>query len=274
MLRAKKTLGQNFLNSKSVARDIVRAGELTVKDTVLEIGPGKGFLTEELLASGAHVIAVEKDTRLIPFLAEKFSTEIHEGRFTLIEGDILEIFGILVLPLPASYKLIANIPYYITGQTLRTFLEAEHRPERIILMVQKEIADRIIARNIKESILSLSVKVYGTPHLIKKVPARYFTPKPKVDSAVLAIKEISGKHFENKEIKRGFFDIVKAGFAHKRKKLSGNLKELLGKDALNILRAAEIFPDARAEDVPFEKWLALTQLSINNKKKVLPNNDN
>ncbi|KKU81945.1 MAG: Ribosomal RNA small subunit methyltransferase A [Parcubacteria group bacterium GW2011_GWA1_47_8] len=259
MLRAKKTLGQNFLNSKSIARDIVRAGELAVKDTVLEIGPGKGFLTAELLASGAHVIAVEKDMRLIPFLAEKFAAEIRAGCFTLIEGDILEIFETLDLPLPPSYKLIANIPYYITGQILRTFLEAKHRPERIILMVQKEIADRIIARDHKESILSLSVKAYGTPHLIKKVPARYFTPKPKVDSAVLAIKEISGRNFEDKKTEQKFFSLIKAGFAHKRKKLSGNLKELLGKEVLNILHATNISPDARAEDVPFDKWFLLSK---------------
>src|SRR3989344_810169 len=231
MIRAKKSLGQNFLNSKAVARDIVRVAELVPADTVLEIGPGKGFLTAELLASGARVIAVEKDNRMIPLLSEKFAEAIARGQFTLIHGDILEdpekglTFLKKVNPF-SGYKLVANIPYYLTGQILRNFLEMENKPERMILMVQKEVATRIVARDNKESILSVAVKVYGTPKLIKKVPARYFTPAPKVDSAILSIENISGKSFPDKASEKVFFDIVRASFAHKRKMLAGNLKKI------------------------------------------------
>ncbi len=272
-MKAKKSLGQNFLNSKTVARDIVRAAELTPTDTVLEIGPGKGFLTGALLASGAHIIAVEKDDRMIPILSEKFAIEIAENRFTLIHGDIVEITASIgkgsalgsikadplpMLTLPVGYKLVANIPYYITGHILRAFLEARLKPERIILMLQKEVADRIVARDKKESILSIAIKAYGTPRIVKKVPARYFTPAPNVDSAVLAITNISNKNFPNTAFEKRFFEIMKAGFAHKRKQLTGNLKDIFGEHTRVLLEQAGIHQNARAEDITLEKWLKIT----------------
>lgn len=256
MVHAKKSLGQNFLNSKTVARDIVRAGELSANDTVLEIGPGKGFLTSELLATGANVIAVEKDDRMIPLLQEKFALEIKQRQLTLIHGDVLDFN----YQLPTiNYKLIANIPYYLTGQIIRTFLESKNKPERMILMVQKEVATRIVARDKKESILSIAVKVYGTPKLVKKVPARYFTPAPKVDSAILSIENISGTNFANKISEKYFFEVVRAGFAHKRKVLSGNLKELFGEKIFDILEKAGVPQNARAEDLSLSQWLAIAQ---------------
>lgn len=260
-MRAKKSLGQNFLNSKAVARDIVRAAELSPADTVLEIGPGKGFLTAELLASGTRVVVVEKDDRMIPLLKEKFANEITERRFMLVHGDIL---GLEVQSpvgwrshLHPGYKVVANIPYYITGQILRMFLEADEKPERMILMLQKEVAERIVARDGKESILSLSVKAYGTPRIVKKVPARYFTPAPKVDSAVLAIGNLSGKHFKDRASEERFFEIIKAGFAHKRKRLASNLKELFGDKTESLLAQAGIASNARAEDAALDQWLML-----------------
>ena len=257
MIHAKKSLGQNFLNSKTVARDIVRASELSPADTVLEIGPGKGFLTSELLASGAHVTAVEKDDRMIPILSEKFSEEIKNKQFTLVHGDIMEEFDKKTLKLPANYKLVANIPYYLTGQIIRTFLEAKEKPNMMILMVQKEVATRIVARDKKESILSVAVKVYGTPKLIKKVPARYFTPSPKVDSAILSIENISGKNFTDKVSEKYFFEVVRAGFAHKRKVLAGNLKELFGENTLDALKKASVPENARAENLSLVQWLSI-----------------
>lgn len=277
MVRAKKTLSQNFLNSKGVARDIVQAGELASQDVVLEIGPGKGFLTTELLASGTHVIAVEKDDRLIPLLTEKFAFEISKRKFTLIHGDVIELMEKGKLPLPLSYKLIANIPYQITGQILRIFLSgrankdgarhdlARSKPERMILMVQKEVATRIVARDKKESILSLSVKAYGTPRIVKKVPARYFSPAPNVDSAVLAVEHISGDNFKTTEHEQVFFNLVKTGFAHKRKQLAGNLKELAGDETLSLLTSVNIAPTARAEDIPLNQWLTLTEAYLKTK---------
>lgn len=259
MVHAKKSLGQNFLNSKTVTRDIARAGGLSSTDTVLEIGPGKGFLTSELLASGANVIAVEKDDRMIPILSEKFAEQIKNKKFILIHGDILEELEMNKLKLPQNYKLVANIPYYLTGQIIRTFLEAMEKPERMILMVQKEVATRIVARDKKESILSIAVKVYGAPKLVKKVPARYFTPAPKVDSAILSIQNISGNNFTGKISEKHFFEIVRAGFAHKRKILAGNLKELFGEKTFTILENADVSKNARAEDLSLKQWLSIAE---------------
>lgn len=261
MVHAKKSLGQNFLNSKTVAKEIVRAAELSSTDTVLEIGPGKGFLTTDLLSSGSKVIAVEKDDRMIPILSEKYASQIRSKQLTIIHGDIMEKLEKKSLPLPKNYKLIANIPYYLTGQIIRSFLEAVKKPEIMVLMVQKEVATRIVARDKKESILSIAVKVYGTPKLIKKVPARYFTPAPKVDSAILSISNISSKNFKNKTSEKHFFEIIRAGFSHKRKMLAGNLKGLFGESTLAVLEKVGIKKNARAEDVPLSEWLLLAEES-------------
>jgi len=258
-MRAKKSLGQNFLNSKTVAQEIVRSAELSNSDTVLEIGPGKGFLTTELLKTGAHVFAIEKDDRLIPLLQEKFAEHIQKGTFSLIHDDVTNFDPSTYGLNDHSYKLIANIPYYLTGYIIRTFLETPYKPERMIVMLQKEVADRIVARDHKESILSIAVKAYGTPRIVKKVPARYFTPAPNVDSAVLAIEHISNTHLNDKKLEKLFFEIVKTGFAHKRKQLAGNLKEMFGDKTLTLLEQTRVDPHARAEDVPFEKWLACTE---------------
>ena len=258
-MRAKKSLGQNFLNSHAVAREIVASAKIAPSDTVLEIGPGKGFLTEGLLASGAHVIIVEKDDRMIPLLSDKFAQELLEKRLTLIHGDIVELLDTQTLKLPKKYKVVANIPYYITGYILRAFLERGEKPETMVLMVQKEVADRIIARDKKESILSIALKAYGTPRLVKKVPARYFTPAPNVDSAVIAIENISNKYFKNKSEEARFFEVMKTGFAHKRKQLAGNLRELFGDKTIAKLEQSGISATARGEDITLEAWLRLAK---------------
>src|SRR3989344_3189802 len=157
-MRAKKSLGQNFLTSHAVAQDIIAAAHITPDDVVLEIGPGKGFLTEGLLQKAKKVIAVEKDGRMVEYLKDKFREEIRNGKLELIHQDILSFdpagCGLRV----TGYKLIANIPYYITGEILRTFLSGDTQPSLMVLMVQKEVAERIVARDGKESILSMSVK--------------------------------------------------------------------------------------------------------------------
>lgn len=259
MVHAKKSLGQNFLNSRAVAREIAREAGLTTADTVLEIGPGKGFLTSELLLSGSKVIAVEKDDRMIPLLSEKFAEEITSGHLKLIHGDIIEFFENKSLPLPSKYKLVANIPYYLTGQIIRIFLETTKKPEIMVLMVQKEVATRIVARDKKESILSIAVKVYGTPKLVKKVPARYFTPSPKVDSAILSISNISNKNLKDIATEKYFFEVVRAGFSHKRKMLTGNLKDIFEENTLAVLEKVGIKKNARAENVSLPQWLSLAE---------------
>ncbi len=260
-MKAKKSLGQNFLKSKQALRDIVQAGEVTEKDTILEIGPGKGALTGELLAHGGTVIAIEKDRELITYLSEKFKAEIATKKLLLIEDDILD-FEFSIYKLSATtYKLIANIPYNITGAIIRKFCEAEQQPERMVLLVQKEVAERIVARDKKESILSISVKAYGTPKIIAKVPARYFSPAPKVDSAIIAITNIS-KNMFTAVSEQSFFEIVRSGFAHKRKVLIKNLEEgvSIPKEKLLIIwEQLTLSPNVRAEELSLENWGQIVQ---------------
>lgn len=234
---------------------IADAADIQAGETILEVGPGEGALTAELLSRGAKVIAVEKDSRLIPLLKEKFSQYEQEKKFTLIEADALE-FDIAAHIQKSGYKIVANIPYYITGALLRTFLSEKNHPSLLVLLVQKEVAERI-ARSKKESILSLSIKAYGTPTYVKTVPRGAFSPPPNVDSAILKIENVSRKNFSSAEDEDRFFEIVRAGFAQKRKLLKRNLESALGKDALPAMQKAGIPENARAEDVALAEWLAL-----------------
>lgn len=277
--KAKKSLGQNFLKSEPALRKIIEAGEIHNTDVVLEIGPGKGALTEKLLEVSEKVIAVEKDYELFGFLKTKFAKEIEEKRLTLLRDDILE----LNVEEFAHYKIIANIPYNITGAILKKFLTEEHQPERMVLMVQHEVAKRITEA--KGSLLSISVKAYGEPKMIMKVPKRYFSPAPKVDSAVILIKNISRKNFaplldeegvgggdskdnhlalkgtppskggEENKFENRFWEIVKLGFAHKRKKLSGNLKGVIDFQKSDLLE----FANKRAEELTLNDWILLSK---------------
>ncbi|MDP1625383.1 MAG: 16S rRNA (adenine(1518)-N(6)/adenine(1519)-N(6))-dimethyltransferase RsmA [bacterium] len=259
MAFAKKSLGQNFLISERVVGGIVMAGEITPGEQVIEIGPGKGVLTAALLRAGAHVIAVEKDDRLIPLLATRFKPEISRGDLVLIHGDVLESMDAVSIRIKGHYKVIANIPYYITGQIIRQFLSIDDKPDSMILMVQKEVADRIIARDGKESILSLSVKVYATPSLVMNVSRGNFFPIPNVDSAVLKLSDIK-MPFANTTDESRFFETVKAGFAQKRKKLAGNLTSVMPKDQVaQKFKALGLDDNARAEDVSLDIWIKLAQ---------------
>ena len=252
-LFAKKSLGQNFLIQPQIVIDIVKASCAKEGETVVEIGPGTGLLTKQLLETGARVIAVEKDTRLIGVLSEKFASYIESGSFTLIEGDILET----TLTLKEEYRVIANIPYYITGKIIRTFLEREHPPTSMTIMVQKEVAQRIIARDQKESLLSVSVKAYGTPEYVRTVKAGNFAPIPKVDSAVLHIKDISHANFKNTSASH-FFEILHAGFGSKRKKLFKNLKPFNVDNRVAVaFEDCSIEKGLRAEDLSVSDWVCL-----------------
>lgn len=259
MIKAKKSLGQNFLNSKPVLQKMVLAGDVTNKDTVVEVGPGEGSLTQVILETGAKVIAIEKDDRLISVLKEKFTLEIESGQFTLIHGDALE-FDISRFKIQdLRFKLIANIPYYITGLLLRYFLESETPPEKIVLLVQKEVAERIVARDKKESILSLSVKYFGTPKYILKVSKTLFRPKPKVDSAIILIDNIKNKQTINE--REAFFKLIKAGFTQKRKLVIKNLENVLPKESLVVaFKKTAISEKSRAENISIEKWRELVGL--------------
>lgn len=252
----KKSLGQHFLNSEHYLSLIVDSAKIAAGEQVLEIGPGDGALTRALLARGAKVSATEKDHRLIPILKETFAKEIAENKLVLIEGDVLRFD--ISSHLGRSYKLVANIPYYITGAILEKFLSHAKQPMCMVLLVQKEVAQRI-ARDEKESILSLSVKAYGTPNYIKTVPAGAFSPPPRVDSAILVVENISRGNFVNTEHEKRFFELLHAGFAHKRKLLWRNLETVLEKEHPNILENVRMLGNVRAEDVPLQKWLELSK---------------
>jgi len=246
-IQAKKSLGQNFLKSQKALAAMVTAGEVVAGDVIVEIGPGKGALTKVLLATGAKVIAFEKDHRLIELLSTTFAEYIEQGLFELYEKDILEVD--MTEYVKGSYKLIANIPYYITGEITRTFLSHTHKPSIIVILVQKEVADRIA--DPKETILSLSVKVFGVPKKVMTVKKEYFSPSPKVDSAIIKISNIHNP-FKNKEEELNFFTIIKKAFGQKRKKLNSTLKEYKDK-----IQKWESIKDKRPEDLNTQEWMQI-----------------
>ncbi len=251
-MRAKKHLGQNFLKSAQALEAIVEAGDIQPEDLVLEVGPGKGALTGKLLELSDNVLAIETDDELIPVLEEKFGGM---KNFKLLHQDVLDFKESSL----GRYKLIANIPYYITGELLRKFLSSGNQPEAIVFLLQKEVVDRILARNGKESILSISVKVYGEPKYIQKVPARAFSPAPKVDSAILSIKNISKDSFRSVSEEK-FFQVLKTGFAHKRKMLINNLEKLSSKGSLQkTFEKLALDPKTRAESLTPNQWISLTK---------------
>src|SRR3989344_9375281 len=254
----KKSLGQHFLQSKAYLNAVAEAADIKKGETVLEIGPGEGALTEVLLERGAQVIAIEKDSRLISTLKEKFAGK----NLAVIEGDALRFDISSRVKKNTKYKTVGNIPYYITGALIRKYLTEKHQPTTLVFLVQKEVAQRIISRSeaseVKESVLSLSVKAYGTPVYVKTVPRGAFVPAPGVDSAILLVKDISRKNFKNVAHEKKFFILVKAGFAQKRKLLKRNIETVLGKQTLAMMQNAGIPENARAEDVALKQWLVLS----------------
>jgi len=256
--KSQKSLGQHFLTTRRVARGIVEAGAVEREDTILEIGPGKGILTHELLAQHASVIAIEKDGALVERLKERFKKEITAGQLSLIEADIRDV-DLDSLPLAARrYKIVANIPYYITGELIRLFITTKRQPSSITLLLQKEVAARI-ARDKKGSVLSMSVRVYGSPRYVKTISRKHFTPAPKVDSAVLVISDISKSHFNNLK-ESHFFEVLKTGFAKKRKKLLTNLGDRYGTMAVQqAFSTLSLEENVRAEELDIYQWVALAK---------------
>lgn len=253
-MQPKKSLGQNFLMHPQTAERIASVAPIGALDTVLEIGPGTGMLTRPLLATGRTVYAVEADYQLIPALRERFSKEVEEGRLILRQEDIRSFSPDVI---PGSYALVANIPYYITGEIIRQFLTARHKPTSMTLLVQKEVAERI-ARSKKESLLSLSVKAFGVPKYCFTVPRGAFRPAPNVDSAVLSIDTIRTDAFANSEQEQRFFDVLHAGFSQKRKRLAKNLEQLYPKEqVLSAFEQLGLAPGLRAEDLSVSGWREL-----------------
>lgn len=258
-------LGQHFLTGLWAAHRLAEAVGVRPGETILEIGPGKGALTAELLAVGTRVVAVEKDPLLVQQLHERFTKSIIEKKLDIVEADIRDFDAMRSDLIAGSYVVAANIPYYITGEIIRQFLETPVQPRAMALLIQKEVADRIMGKapgnrqQEKESILSLSVKAYGTPKIIAKVSRGNFSPPPSVDSAILLIENISKKFFDGLDEKH-FFKVVKTGFASKRKFLASNLAVPFGKDAVQrAFESCGLSTRVRAEDVPLGDWKRLAQ---------------
>lgn len=255
MKRTGAKLGQHFLKHAWAARSLTFAAAIQPGETFLEIGPGRGVLTRELLALG-DVIAVEKDPALVRVLTETFANELRSGRLRLVEADVRDVTA-TSLAITESYVIAANIPYYLTGEIIRQFLSTDAQPRAMALLIQKEVAQRITSA--KESILSLSVKAYGTPKIVEKVPRKHFSPPPSVDSAILLISNISKDFFADIS-EEHFFKVVHAGFASKRKFVSSNLSVAFDKGkVMDAMRDAGIPEKARAEDVPLGGWKELTR---------------
>ena len=255
-LRAHKGLGQNFLQDPLALERIVEVAEIQPTDTVLEIGPGLGSLTRYLAASAKEVVAVELDTNLLPPLKKILSPY---DNIRLIHGDILKLSPSELLD-EANYVVVANIPYYITSAVIRHLLENDKKPRRIVLTVQKEVAQRICAKPGDMSLLALSVQVYGKPRIAARISAGAFFPAPKVDSAVLTV-DIYPTPLIKPNLLNTFFQLIKAGFSQKRKTLRNSLSSGLHispVESADLLTRANIDPQRRAETLSIEEWERLS----------------
>jgi len=251
-LKPKKSLGQNFLKDEKVLERIIQSADLESDDFVIEVGPGEGVLTEKLTEKAANVLAIEIDQNLVPKLKEKFK---ENEKIEIINDDILKI-NLEELTRDKKYKVVANIPYYITSKIIRLFLESENPPTEMILMTQKEVAERIVAKPGKMSLLAVSVQYYATAKIIFEVSRNSFFPVPEVDSAVIKISDIKNDGEDSKK----FFQVVKAGFSAKRKTLINNLS--------NGLHLEKDFVEEKIKTVPLSKTVRAQELSISDWKKL------
>lgn len=250
-----KSLGQHWLKDRDVLSHIADCAELTKDDTVLEIGPGLGTLTSELLRQSKKVVAVEFDEEL----ARKLPAQFPGTNLEVITSDILS-FDLMTLP--EKYAVVANVPYYITSKIVQLLMTATNKPRIAVLLVQKEVAERLAAGPGKMSILAVSAQLFADVTLGDVVKAELFTPPPKVDSQVVILKTRTTP-FLTDVSEVDFFKVVKAGFSSKRKKLRSSLSGGLGIDkqeAEVLLQQAGINPDSRAEALTMDEWVKLVRV--------------
>lgn len=257
---ASKSLGQHFLTNKPALDKIIRAAELNLNDIVLEIGPGIGVLTKDLAKCAKKVIAVEKDPKMTEILKET----LKEFKNTeIVIGDILKILNTRRLTLNMKYKAVANLPYYIASPVIRKLLETENPPEVLVLMVQKEVAQRICAKPPKMSLFAVSVQYYAKPEIISYISKSLFWPQPKVDSAIIRITPFIQ---QKSTLNALFFKIVRTGFSHPRKQLINNLFTGFGAEFNTSRKQVEqwlinnsIKPAQRAETLSVKDWIKLAK---------------
>lgn len=254
MVGPKKSLGQHWLKDRDVLMAIADEAAITPEDTVLEIGPGLGTLTSELLRRAKKVVAVELDQDL----ARKLPGQFPGTALEVVNQDILR-FDLRTLP--EKYVVVANVPYYITSKIIQLLTTSVNRPRTIVLLIQKEVAERLAAKPGDMSILAVSAQIYAKVRLGDVVPAEYFTPPPKVDSQVV-ILETREDPLVNPDEEKLFFRVVKAGFVAKRKKLRSSLASglhMTKPEVEALLTTLGISPDDRAEDLTIENWLAIAR---------------
>ena len=266
--RARKRLGQHFLVDEDVLQMVISAAGLTPTDVIIEIGPGLGVLTKELARQAGWVVAVELDNKLAGILKQDLASF---GNVTIINADILQIEPAdllqepkagVPLNIPFNYKVVADLPYYITSPVLRRFLEASVKPQIMVVMVQKEVAEAIVAEPGQMSVLSVSVQFYGKPRIISYVPAQCFYPAPEVDSAILRI-ELHPQPLVAVTDESSFFDLVRAGFSASRKQIVNSLAQglvLPKAEVLPLLEKAGVVPQRRAETLTLDEWAQLWQI--------------
>ena len=255
-IRPKKSLGQNFLADPNGLLKVIDAAEINSTDAVLEIGAGLGSLTILLAQKAGTVVAVELDSTLLPALNEGLDSF---ENVKIIEGDVLKLSPDEIMDQP-GYLVVANIPYYITSAIIRHLLAAKTKPDRVVLTIQKEVAERIIARNGKHSLLSLSVHVFGKPELISTIPSGCFFPAPDVDSAVMRI-HLYPEPLISLEAMDDFFKLAHAGFSQKRKTLRNSLSaglQISTQAGEELLERAGISAQRRAETLTIAEWKSLT----------------
>ncbi len=254
----KKSLGQHFLNSRVIPDRMCAAANLQPGDTVVEIGPGTGALTAILLEHPVTVLAIETDERAIAHLQERFASEITAKRLVISAADARELDPSSLGLTDHQYKVVANIPYYLSGFLFRTFLESTCQPSDLVFLVQREVATRI-TRDPKSSLLSLSVAAFGDPTYICTAGKGHFTPPPKVDSAVVAVRNISRDRLQGIDSKY-FFHLLHLGFGQKRKQLVGNLSQDYDRTILiNTLKSLDLLSTIRAEDIDLPTWVQLAK---------------
>ena len=253
----KKELGQHWLKDRDLLAAIADHAELRMGDTVLEIGPGLGTLTSELLRRAGKVVAVEFD----PDLARKLPGQFPGKNLQVVHEDILQFD---LNSLPANYKVVANVPYYITSKIIEKLMTAKNKPALVVILVQKEVAERVAAGPGDMSILAVSAQIFAEARLGVEAPREYFTPPPKVDSQVVVLRTRE-QALVAPEDEKAFFRVVKAGFSAKRKKLRSSIAAglAIGKPAAEeLLRRANINPELRAEDLSIDDWLRLARDAV------------
>ena len=258
-LKAKKGLGQHFLIDETILQAILDAAELSPKDIVVEVGPGLGILTEELAKRAGKIVAVELDDKLAALLKRRLSSR---PNLEVVNADILKVNLSQLLGENANYKVVANLPYYIASPIVHYFVEGSPKPSLMVVMVQKEVGDAIVAKGGKMSLLALSLQMYSKTKIVSYVSAQSFYPPPKVDSAILRFDLLPEPAVKVTDMD-GFFNVVRSGFSSPRKQLRNSLAHGLGvapTEIVGFLEKAGVEPQRRAETLSLEEWAKLYKI--------------